>query len=183
MGRTHIWGVFSLLINIDISIDGWVIDLYLTDGNLIESAVIHILDDNCITLHICDDTYVSICTRVSSSRELYDSTRNWGGSCRHSLCASITYPHISISTPCNGLILCYICCTVSSDESSVLACIDNSITRLKSCCRIHCSWLRGRLCLWNWSDSCCRCTLGRCSGNYRLLLGSWYHELHTDTEC
>ena len=87
------------LINVDISIDGIIIDWDSPDSDLIESAIVHILHNDGIIGHIRNNTDMSIVSIISTPRELYNRSRNWSRSYFYSCGFCIPHPLICISSP------------------------------------------------------------------------------------
>ena len=115
------------LINIDISLDSWMIFWYFSDSYCIEFLIVHIFDDKLGIFDSYDDTYMSVVGIVSMSFELYDSTNCWRLTSRYSLCFRITYPLIRISSPCHAFILCDIGSTVSAGKTRIVAMVLYSV--------------------------------------------------------
>ena len=69
-----------------------MIDRYLANRDLIESSIVHILDDDVIPLDTSDDTDMAIVSIVSSSGELYDRSNYWLGSYLDTIGSSISHP-------------------------------------------------------------------------------------------
>ena len=108
------------LIHIDISFDSWMIFWYFSDSYGIEFLIVHIFDNEFTLFDSYDDTYMSVVRIVSMSFKLYDSTNSRSLTSRYSLCFCISYPLISIPSPCYCLILCNIGSTVSTGKTRIV---------------------------------------------------------------
>lgn len=182
---------YILLIYIDVSVDRRMIDRYLADRDLIETSIIHILDDDIASLDPCDDTHMTIVAIVSCPWELHDSTYYWRRSRLDTISSSISHPGRCITMPGYIFVLGHIPGTVPSDESSWFASVFDGISILESCLRWdHHWWLLldpsitriSYLCRSWWCGDFGWYLLSFFEDGYTPLHGSWDHEIHTDTD-
>jgi hypothetical protein len=113
---------------------------YFADSHLIESTIVHIFDDDIASLDTRYDTYMSIVSIVSRSRELDYSTNYRGRSGFYSFGSCIPHPWGSIPSPCDTLVLSHIPGTIPSDKSAWFARIFDCISLLEPCFWWYSDW-------------------------------------------
>ena len=89
----------KVLIYINITYDGWIIEILSSGSHFIECSIVHIFDNHIILSHLHDYTNMAICRRKSRTMIDDDCARFWRVACWYALLSGIFEPIFCISSP------------------------------------------------------------------------------------